>query len=78
MVSRRNKVSARLARGVSEAESRLELELELESVELVDVRDAYSAGAADMISAGASAAAASSAGGAASGLPRNLKKPAKP
>ena len=73
MVSRRNKVSARLARGVSEAESKLELELK--SVELVDVHDAYSAGAA---SAGASAAAASSAGGAGSGLPRNLKKPAKP
>ena len=71
MVSRRNKVSARLARGVSEAESKLELELE--SVELVDVHDAYSAGAAEMTSAGAS-----SAGGAASGLPRNLKKPAKP
>ena len=70
MVSRRNKVSARLARGVSEAESKLELELELE---LVDVHDAYSAGAAEMTSAGAS-----SAGGAASGLPRNLKKPAKP
>ena len=71
MVSRRNKVSARLARGVSEAESKLELELELElELVTVDVRDAYSAGAAS--------AGASSAGGAASGLPRNLKKPAKP
>ena len=42
-------------------------------MELVDVHDAYSAGAAEMTSAGAS-----SAGGAGSGLPTNLKKPAKP